>query len=315
VTFTPGAYDAAVPASLHIVAAESDADLEALVAVRRAIDPRTTIQLVNLRHAVDTDTRRHIFFVARLEGEPVGAGFVEPGHAEIAYADLSVVPDRRGAGIGAALLAWVSSRARTLGKSRLQFEVRKSDDYSRGFLERRGYERVGGEEAVTLELGGDAPQPEPPDGVAIVTLEERPDLVPAMYEVFAEAQQDIPGEDVGTSYQDWRSLHVDRPTRVPELSFLALAGDEVVGFAQLDLYKTEARHGLTAVRRYWRRRGVALALKRAEIAAATERGLERLITQSEERNVAMRTLNRKLGYRPDPTRSFDELRGPLLSSE
>jgi GNAT superfamily N-acetyltransferase len=284
------------------------------VAVRRAVDPRATTRVENLRHAIESDTRGLTFVVARLDGEPVATGFVQPGNAEIAYGDISVVPAHRREGIGSAMLAWVSERAQSAGRALLQFEVQQSDDDSRRFLERRGYERVGGEEAVTLELGAEAPAPEPPDGVRLVTLEERPDLVDAMYEVFAEAEQDVPGEDAGTSYEDWRSFNIDRPTRVPSLSFVAMTGDEVVGFAQLDLHGTEARHGFTAVRRAWRRRGVALALKHAQIRAATELGLERLITQSEERNLPMRALNEKLGYRPDPERSVDELRGPLVPS-
>jgi GNAT superfamily N-acetyltransferase len=276
------------------------------------VDPRSTGRVENLLHALESDTRGLTFVVARLDGEPAAAGFVEPGIAEIAYSDISVTPARRRVGIGSAMLAWVSERARSAGRALLQFEVKQSDVESRRFLERRGYERVGGEEAVTLELGAEAPSPRPPDGVELVTLEERPDLVDAMYEVFAEAEQDVPGEDAGTSYEDWRSFNIDRPTRVPNLSFVAMAGHEVVGFAQLDLYDTEARHGFTAVRRTWRRRGVAAALKRAQIAAATDLGLERLITQSEERNLPMRALNEKLGYRPDPERSVDELRGPLV---
>lgn len=301
-----------VPPALEITAAETDADLEAMVAVRRAIDPRTTMRLANLRHALETDTRGLSFVVARLGDEPVASGFVHPGHEGIAYGDISVIPSHRGHGVGSAMLAWESDLARSLGKQQLQFEVRQSDVHSRGFLERRGYERVGGEEAVTLELGGEALTPDVPDGIRLVTLEERPYVVEAMYEVFAEAEQDVPGEDVGTSYEDWRSLNVDRPTRDPAFSFVALAGDEVVGFAQLDVFETEARHGFTAVKRAWRRRGIARGLKRAQIAAATDRGLERLITQSEERNLPMRTLNEQLGYRPDPERSIDELRGPLL---
>jgi GNAT superfamily N-acetyltransferase len=271
------------------------------------------MRLANLRHALESDTRGLTFVAARLGQEPVASGFVLPGTEAIAYGDISVVPARRGNGIGSAMLAWESELARSLGKELLQFEVRQSDAYSRGFLERRGYERVGGEEAVTLELAGPAPEIDPPPGIELVTLEERPELVPAMYEVFVEAEQDVPGGETGMSYDDWRS-NVDRPTREPGFSFVALEGEEVVGFAQLDVFETEARHDFTAVKRARRRRGIARALKRAQIAAATARGLERLITQSEERNLAMRTLNEQLGYRPDPERSLDELRGPLVPS-
>ena len=302
-----------VPPALDITAAETDADLEAMVVVRRAIDPRSTMRVANLRHALDSDTRGLTFVVARLGDEPVASGFVQPGHEAIAYGDISVVPGRRGHGIGSAMLAWESDRATSLGKQQLQFEVRQSDAYSREFLERRGYERVGGEEAVTLELGDEAAPTDPPAGVELATLASRPDAALGMYEVFVEALLDVPGAEAGQSFEDWRAVEVDRPSRDHELSFVAFAGDEVVGYAVIDVFGEEGRHGFTAVKRAWRRRGLATALKRAQISAATERGLERLITQSEERNLPMRTLNEKLGYRPDPERSIDELRGPLAT--
>ena len=51
-------------------------------------------------------------------------------------------------------------------------------------------------------------------------------------------------------------------------------------------------------------------MKRAQIAAAKEAGFERLVTESEERNVPMRTLNEQLGYKPDPRWSSVLMRGP-----
>src|SRR5207247_2317892 len=103
---------------------------------------------------------------------------------------------------------------------------------------------------------------------------------------------------------------INRPTRRPELCFIALAGDEVVGYAALQVFGDEAHHGLTATRRDWRRRGVATALKRAEIAAAKRAGFKRLLTESEERNEPMRRLNEKLGFVPAPEWSTVVMRGP-----
>jgi GNAT superfamily N-acetyltransferase len=94
--------------------------------------------------------------------------------------------------------------------------------------------------------------------------------------------------------------------------FLALAGDEVVGYAGLQAYGDVAFHGLTVTRRDWRRRGVAIALKRAEIAAAKRVGFERLLTESEERNEPMRSLNEKLGFVPAPEWSTTVMRGRIL---
>ena len=70
-------------------------------------------------------------------------------------------------------------------------------------------------------------------------------------------------------------------------------------------------HGLTATRRDWRRRGVASALKRAEIAAVIRSGrYRRLLTESEERNEPMRKLNEKLGFVAAPEWSTVVMRGP-----
>ena len=131
-----------------------------------------------------------------------------------------------------------------------------------------------------------------------------------MYEVYVECDEDVPGSSGPMTLAGWRALDIDRPTRSPDLAFVAFDGDELVGYAVADLFGDEGHHGFTAVKRAWRRRGVATALKRAQIAAATELGLKRLVTGSEERNLPMRTLNAKLGYRPDPELSVVVLRGP-----
>ena len=296
---------------LAIAPALTDADLEALIAVRKSVDPAARPEVANLRHSLTSSTAGLTFLVARLDEEPVACGFVEASTDSHAEADVAVVPGRRRQGIGSAMLAAASTRAGNLGKDSLQLEVRKSDDASRSFLERRGFERVGGEEAVSLSLSGDFAPPKPPEGIEIVPRRERPDAVEPMYEVFLEAVEDVPGAGPAETIQSWRAREIDRPSRSPDLAFLAIADGEVVGYAVLDLLGDEGRHGFTAVKRAWRRRGVATALKQAQIAAAAERGLARLVTSSEERNLPMRSLNEKLGYRPDSDRSTVVMRGPL----
>ena len=66
---------------------------------------------------------------------------------------------------------------------------------------------------------------------------------------------------------------------------------------------------MTGVVREWRRRGVALALKRAQIDAATRRGLRRLRTGNAIENPMLK-VNERLGYRRDV--DWLHLRGPLL---
>ena len=85
---------------------------------------------------------------------------------------------------------------------------------------------------------------------------------------------------------------------VPEGSFAAFAGSDPVGYAGL-LSRPGgkvAEHGLTAVHRDFRRRGIALALKRAVIHWASQNGVGELVTWTQRGNEAMQALNRKLGY-------------------
>src|SRR5205814_6026974 len=117
-----------------------------------------------------------------------------------------------------------------------------------------------------------------------------------------------PGFPGPATYEQFRSIEIERPTRKPQYFFIALAGDEPVGYATLDDFGRDAHNGLTAVRRAWRRRGVATALKQTQIAAARRAGFQRLVTGSEERNTPMRNLNEKLGYRPEPSLSTVVLR-------
>ena len=292
-----------------ITAARADDELEALIDVRRRVDPNDVPALDNLRFNLErTDVT---YIVARVGDEPVGCGFVE-AWIDLAVAHLVVVPDRRRSGIGGALLADVRERARGLGRATLQGEVRESDSESREFLEHRGFVQVGGEKAVALELGAiAAPDVDPPDGIRIVTRVEKPALLDEMYAVGVQADEDIPGSEGVQTFEQWKAHEIDRPTRRPELCFIALAGDEVVGYAALQVFGDEAHHGLTATRRDWRRRGVASALKRAEIAAAKRAGFRRLLTESEERNEPMRRLNEKLGYVPAPDWSMVVMQGPV----
>lgn len=300
------------PAPGVVVApATTDPDLEAMAYVRGRVNPLGRAPRVeNLRHIRDTSPQL-TYLVARLEREPAGCGFVEPTAASHAQADVSVVSELRGQGVGAALLAAVSAEARSLGKELLQGEVRENDSASLQWVERRGFDVVGGEKSVALDLAAAPPTVGPPAGVEVVSRAERPDVLEGMYAVTREAEEDIPGSPGVTPFDEWRAREIDRPTRRPDLCFVALAGEEVIGYAALDVFGDDGGHALTAVKRTWRRRGVATALKHAQIQAAKREGYRRLFTGSEERNLPMRSLNEKLGYKPEPSLSTLFVRGPL----
>ena len=115
-------------------------------------------------------------------------------------------------------------------------------------------------------------------------------------------------------YEDWLAHDMHGSADRPEATFVALAGEEVVGFAKFFLtaaQPTDAHHDTTGVKRAWRGRGIAGALKLAQIAWAKRQGYERLVTGNEIRNEPIRRLNARLGYREESGRLM--MRGPLFT--
>jgi GNAT superfamily N-acetyltransferase len=204
-----------------------------------------------------------------------------------------------------------SAAARALGKSGLEVWTTTETPEVVAFLEQHGYEEV--RRYVISELDvSEAPDPGPP-GRTIVTFAERPDLAPALFEIALESYPDQPGrsEQVIESFESWRHWGLDG--HPPDAYFIALDGDAVLGYGLLDLDGSTGHHSFTAVARAARGRGVASAIKRAQISWAKEHGLLVLRTANETRLGGMLALNRRLGYRP----LYDEivLRGPVAAVE
>lgn len=292
-------------------------EIELLAAVTNAAGADTDATAAGLvdwrRQAEDTAWLLAAQGGAAAGGAVVLVGWHSPRH--IAIARLGVVPAHRGGGAGTALLGAVSAWARDHRASELESEVGESDADSLAWTERRGFREVGRESLLVLDLDAvETPDPAPPAGIEIATWAERPEVARGMYEVAREATIDIPGgedDDLG-SFDEWLSRDMQGESDRPEATFVAIAGDEVVGFAKLSLggSQTEsAFHDLTGVRRAWRGRGIAAALKRTQIAWAKRNGLARLETFNEERNEPIRRLNERHGYRLEPGKII--VRGPL----
>ena len=88
--------------------------------------------------------------------------------------------------------------------------------------------------------------------------------------------------------------------------------DEVVGYSSLLALAGQPgtlENQLTGVKRAWRGRGIALALKREQARLAHEAGFERISTYNDEVNAPMRAVNTRLGFVPQPPSIM--VRGPF----
>ena len=233
----------------------------------------------------------------------------------VARGEVTVPRESRGAGVGSALLASLSAWARDLGYLDLMGPVKETDDVSLAWAARRGFVEIGRNSLLALDLTRTAkPSVDPPDGIEIVSWAERPGVEAGMYAVAREAYPDVPGEEDAevASFEEWLAMDMQGAGDRPEATFVALSDGEVVAYAKLSLSRarpTVAMHDMTGVRRGWRGRGIARALKAAEIAWALDNGYERLETQNEERNEPIRRLNERYGYVVEP--GSVTVRGPI----
>ena len=262
--------------------------------------------------------RDHVDLLARVDGDVGGSalGAIQPEWPELVFALVSVLPERRRRGAGTALYEAISDWTRERGLETIDTFVADNDDESLAFAKRRGLAEYSRQVGVSLDLTRiEPPSVAPPEGVEITTWAERPELAHGIYEVVLEAAPDIPGDEDGMvePFEDWLAHDMQGPGDRADATFVAVAGDEVIGYAKFSLsptaQPTTAHHDLTGVKRAWRGRGVARALKATQIGWAKANGYEELRTTNDERNAPIRHLNEEFGYRPTIGRIY--LRGPL----
>jgi GNAT superfamily N-acetyltransferase len=272
----------------------SDADYAAWREVRIAVMPDERAPTIDeLRVQAGP---QHRYVLAELNGTLAGSGFV--GKSSLAgQAALAprVLPGCRRQGVGSAVLRHLGQEATAMG-----FRIagaNAADAGSARFAERHGFREVD-REIEQVRAIGDEREPLVPPGVTIVPVSARPELWPAAYDsVGVQAFQDMATVTVlEVTLQEWQRDWITDP----DAMFVALADGEVIGCAGLVPDPDEpgrAEHALTAVRRDWRRRGVAAALKRTTLAWAAANGFSEVYTWTQRGNDDMRALNAHLGFR------------------
>ena len=272
---------------------DSDADLEAWVAVKNAVVPNEPATVAQVRNS---NEEGRILLLAEEQGVVQGcaiAGLSNFGGK--AFIAVRVLPEFRRRGIGRALFDACSAHARSLGRDGVNAFVYADEPHSIAFAESLGLADVDYQLEQVRAIGA---EPAVERDVQTRALgEDREALLARVWdEVAQQAYEDLPlpGE---VTYK--RDVFLREEATRPEGSFVALEGDAIVGYAGLMEHANGdavAEHGLTAVRRDRRRRGIARALKRAQLHWAAENGVAELVTWTQKGNEGMQALNRSLGY-------------------
>ncbi|KRF34097.1 GNAT family N-acetyltransferase [Nocardioides sp. Soil805] len=270
----------------------TDADYEAWRSIRMAVLPYERCSTVEELRAQDSPDR--LLLLAREGGTVVGSGLAGRGEsADSAFAAPRVHPEHRRRGAGTALLLALAEHGSALGLPSLR--VRVDDEGSLVFAQHFGFVEVNREVEQVRTVGDEPAPPSPPPGVEVVTASENPGLWEASFETFG--REALAGFAVDTPLditpEQWATSWAGDPM------FLALHGGEVVGCAGLlrDADQAwRAENALTAVRRDWRGRGLAVHLKLRALEWASIHGLDEVYTWTQTGNDAMRSLNTRLGY-------------------
>jgi mycothiol synthase len=271
--------------------AQTDADLDAWIRIRRAVLPNESAgTLTELREREDPE---RLLLVAELDGGPAGSGLsARSDVGDRFFLAPRVLPDRRRRGVGTALLRELVAHA---GSYVDEVSLVVEDEGSRAFGERFGFREVGRQLEQVKVLGAEPRVAPLPAGVEVVNVDERPELLREAYELASEGYADLATDrPASISLRQW----LREEATLPKGSFVALAKGEIVGFSGLLEHDNRgtAEDGLTVVRRDWRRRGLALALKQLELAWAARNGYTEVVTWTQRGNEGMRHVNERLGY-------------------
>jgi ribosomal protein S18 acetylase RimI-like enzyme len=196
----------------------------------------------------------------------------EPESEVRCWLTVEVHPAYRSDGLEDALLDWADEQGRqrlllAAGDARrvLRSGIFDAQIGRHRQLEQRGFHVVRYYYRMQRELSESIPAVQLPSDLALRVY--TPELNAAVYAAFNEAFRDHWSFDP-ISAEEWQQFVVGRTSFRPDLTYVVMAGDEVAGFSINSVSPEEnARRGRSegwieelAVRRPWRKRGVATAL-------------------------------------------------------
>lgn len=219
-------------------------------------------------------------------------------------------------GIGTAVAEALEPFAREHGAPSATVGLRGDEQDGIAFAEARGYREFHRRQSSYLDLEAfDVSRFEEPEAIAerggyrlssyaeLAAAGDAEALRHRVHDLHNATWIDVPTPEIPAppSFEDLCRYVLDSPTFDPRATILALRGEDLVGLTLADVNGSGIGYTfMTGVLKDARGHGLALAMKLRAIAALKERGVRYFGTTNDKDNLPMLTVNRRLGYVPEP---------------
>lgn len=230
-------------------------------------------------------------------------------------ARIRVHPHHQWQGIGTRLWAWEEESLRRHQAIAVRTGLRETMTEGLRFVKRLGFHEVmrmweARLDVASCDLERFCPHVDQvaASGVRITTLaaerERDSRCLERLYELSTEIGKDIPLPDRFTpvDFRMFVEYALESPRAIPEACFIAIAGDDYAGYSNLFQPKVGdwLNQGTTGVRRAYRGRGIATALKVKTVEYAKARGIREIRTENEVNNTGIVAINDRFGFVRQP---------------
>ncbi len=236
-------------------------------------------------------------------------------HPQKFWVDVLVHPEFQRRGFGSRLYDHLMAGLAPSRPVMLWSNVRETFADSLRFAKRRGFAEIRRAWESRLDVASFNPAPfqaraeAAMNRMAVVTVAEERERDPRcrekLYDMHVEVLADVPQPDAYTpqTIDQFQQRLLDNPAYVPGGHFLAKDDNRYI--AESFVFRSEERpdvlyQGLTATRREYRGRGIALALKLRVVAFAKQRGYREIRTWNDTLNAPMLHINETMGFVRQP---------------
>ncbi|MEF8873920.1 MAG: GNAT family N-acetyltransferase [Candidatus Thermoplasmatota archaeon] len=297
-----------------------DSDAEDISRVHNLLYPdmKQSVESFRLGDENRADKCKHQRYVAELDGEVVGHGLytqTEWNYQEGKFRiDIEIHPDYQGEGYGSKLYRHLMDELEEYDPVKLVCYAKEDKESSIRFLKDRGFESFMREWISMLDV--DEFDPEEYAGLeeklaekdivltSLKELEHGEENKRKLYELHEELYEDVPTHDeyTGMDYDRYIESVFDRSEPFFEGIIIAVKDGEFIGMCRNILNQEDDSlfTWLTGVKREYREKGIATAMKVKAIKKAKEKGIPKIKTSNETGNEAIVNLNDELGFEKKP---------------